>query len=122
MKSYWLLIMAIFTAGCSTINPIRKSDLEITQALLREKPMGTKRSEIERWLVQDKKLKPTSSPVGFYRTNPTPSRTVGAKSVHARLGEYLSFPPLDTVVEAYWGFDDKDELIDVWVVKSVDAP
>lgn len=50
-------------------------------------------------------------------------KTIGVKSITARLGEYVSFPVgFTTVVEASWGFNEEGKLIEVWVNKAVDGP
>lgn len=104
-------------------NFMRKEASEIEQALLQEKPIGTQMSEIERWLRDEKNLAPMVSEVGFFKQRPPPSRVVGSRSIRARLGEYYRFPfLLRTSVVAYWGFDENNELIDIWVWKTTDAP
>jgi hypothetical protein len=119
-------IVAIAGIGviCATLfsSSMRKDPSTIEQALLREKPLGTQMAEIERWLAHDKKLAPTASNVGFLRQHPPPSRVVGVKSIKAKLGEYFSFPLLRTSVVAFWGFNERGELIEVWVWKTIDAP
>ena len=116
------IIGLVVMATSLLANPMKKAPSEIEQTLLREKPLRTTRAEIERWLIHDKKLTPVSSHVGFLRQDPPPSRVVGVKSIKAKLGDYWSFPFLRTSVVAYWGFNEKDELVEVWVWKTTDAP
>ncbi len=73
-------------------------------------------SEIERWLTEEKKLKFTKVRTGFLKMDVVPTAVVGVKSIHVPLGEYRS--PMTTTVVAYWGFNERDELTDVWVWKK----
>ena len=101
-------------------SPLKKDPQAIREELLREKPVGTSMGEIERWLTKDKKLEFTKVKTGFLKQDVVPTVVVGVKSIHAKLGEYRS--PLLTTVVAYWGFNERGDLIDVWVWKTTDGP
>lgn len=123
LKILLTCIMGLVVMATSLFaNPMKKAPSEIEQTLLREKPLGTAKAEIERWLIHEKKLTPVTSHVGFLRQDPPPSRVVGVTSIKAKLGGYWGFPFLRTSVVAYWGFNEKDELIEIWVWKTTDAP
>jgi hypothetical protein len=100
--------------------PLKKDPQAIREELLREKPIGTSMSEVERWLAKEKKLEFKKVKTGFLKQDVVPVVVVGAKSINAKLGEYRS--PLLTTVVAYWGFSDRGDLIDVWVWKTTDGP
>jgi len=101
-------------------SPLKKDPQVIRGELLREKPLGTSMVEIERWLTKEKKLELKKTNTGFLKQDVVPTVVVGAKSINAKLGEYRS--PLLTTVVAYWGFNDRGDLIDVWVWKTTDGP
>ena len=80
--------------------------------------------EVEAW-VKNKGWKNVrvSYTRGFFRNEPLNEATIGVKSITATLGDYVSFPVgFTTRVVAKWGFNDKGELIDLWVNKSADGP
>lgn len=115
------VILFVFIAASLVANPMKNKSADIERALLREKPLRTTKAQIERWLLREKRLNPSSSQVGFLRQDPPPSRVVGVSSIKAKLGEYRRFPFQRISIVAYWGFDEKDELIEVWVWKTIDA-
>jgi hypothetical protein len=119
------VVIAFAVAGFGAVgvlywsNPLRQSGDLIREGLLRSKPIGTPISEVERWLAQEKKLHFARRNAGYRRSYPPPPTVVGVKSIEVNLGEYRTV--FVTSVEVYWGFDSKDELIDVWVRKTTDA-
>jgi hypothetical protein len=116
------LLFAVLTfillGACSDANPLRKAAPEIRESLLREKPIGTSISEIEKWLSAEKKLPAKKGNTGYYTDR---GQVIGKRAIYVLLGEYRSYGLLATSVEAFWGFDESGALVDVWVRKSVDS-
>lgn len=98
---------------------IRRDSAAIRASLLREKPPGTPLAEVERWLAKNKRLRYDKWDTGFMKHVPPKPEIVGVKTIRADLGQYSS--PLPTSVEAFWSFNERGELIDVRVRKSVDG-
>ena len=103
---------------------LRRSETELRDSLLTATPIGSTRDAVDalkkkqRWKSESVRLN-----AGFFKQEAGKQNTiVGVSSVRATLGNYWTFPFLATDVSAYWGFDDKDRLIDVWVWKTIDAP
>jgi hypothetical protein len=125
MKTRLLFVLpiAIMMMGCQSVS-LRRDPEGLRESFLKERPLGTSMKEIEEW-VKSKGWKDVaiSYSKGFFRNTPFREATVGVKSITVTLGDYVSFPVgFTTMVVAYWGFNEKGELIDVWVNKSADAP
>ncbi len=100
-----------------------QSSERIRGALLAQTPLGSSVESVFRRL-QVLDYHPVQSSKGFLRQAPgEPITAIGASSIEARLGTtYFQFPFLPTTVVAFWGFDDRRSLKDVWVWKTTDAP
>lgn len=120
----FFLLAAVSITGCQSVF-LRRDEDGIRQSLLKEKPLGTPMKEVEEWVKtrgwKDVKVSYTR---GFFRSARFTKdyATIGVKGITVTLGEYVS-PPVGfaTTVEASWGFNEKGELIDVWVHKSTDG-
>lgn len=71
--------------------------------------------------VQKQKWQSDGLQAGGY--NSGKSDVAVKSSIRASLGDYHGLPYLifSTNVTVFWGFDERDQLIDVWVWKTVDA-
>jgi hypothetical protein len=120
-----LAIIAAF-AGCAALLPFRPGPKSIEKRLARITPLGSSFEEVTNILFKRYSSDPIfiSEDRGFQLQGPQPPEIeiVGVKSVEVDLGEYSLLPfPGSTLVTAYWGFDDNDKLIRIWVCKTIDA-
>jgi hypothetical protein len=114
------LALLILFAGCAVISPLRKSECEIRQSLLRENPIGTHIDQVQHWLTAERRLNVRRLNGGYFTDQ---GQVVGVTALATQLGEYWEIPvPFGTSVEAFWGFDRAGLLVDLWVRKSTDAP
>lgn len=120
-----VVLAAVATIGCAAVgvlyssNPLRRNPVLIREKFLLDKPIGTPISEIEHWLAGEKKLRYEKINAGFRKSYPPPPAVIGVQSIEANLGEYRTI--FVTSVVAYWGFDERGKLVDVWVRKTTDA-
>ena len=118
------LVVAFLVAALwikTTGNSLRRSPDEIAASLRNSTPIGTGFEEVESRL-RSKGLTPEISPnVGFLRQGRGASEVVGAKSIRASLGEYRTSFCATTSVTAFWGFDQRGALFEIWVWKTVDS-
>lgn len=103
------------------LNPIHRPPLQIREYLLKKTPLGssfqsvTKMVENEGWLNRN-----YVGSGGYLVQEPgRASYEVGVSSINGHLGKY-GFP-LRVHVSAFWGFNEKGELVDIWVWKTVDG-
>jgi len=124
-----VLMLYLFT------NPLRISEDIIKSKILLEIPIGTKMTEVERYIKKKKwKISYIDNTQGFYDqrqnacslngrmvlTNSESSICiVGNKSILAEIGKYGVLST--TSVDIFLGFDEKFNLIDVWVWKTTEA-
>jgi hypothetical protein len=104
-------------------SPMRLPPSIIRNSFLREVPLGTALPDLEHYLINERHLVVKVSKGGFYMQEPPArSKIVGAKTVSANLGTYTSIFLLETSVKAFFGLDENDCLIEIWIWKTVDAP
>lgn len=108
-----LVVVGVAMGACAGDDKVRRQLLERT-------PVGT---GIEQVLLYCKtnNLKCHHSDTAGY-LNQDNGKVVGVRSVWAVLIESQSGPLKIASVAAYWGFDQKGKLIDIWVWKTTDAP
>jgi hypothetical protein len=94
---------------------------QLTRALYELTPLGTSYSDALARVAKRFPSAQENEHVGFYRQDRTPATVVGVKSIHVLVGRYYQFPIGTTYVEAYWGFDSRGKLIDIWVLKTTDS-
>jgi hypothetical protein len=87
--------------------------------VLRITPLGSSFEEVEETISKRGWHSSTSKEFGFRDQRTRPVRTVGSMHIDATLGKCRGFI-FSGLVTAHWGFNDKEELIDVWVLKSWD--
>jgi len=101
-------------------NPLRRSEANIEASLLTFAPLGSSVIEVLHALEKEGLFARLVSG-GVNKQKPgTPERVVGVKAMDVPLGEYRS--PFVTRVSAIFAFDAAGKLIDVWVLKTADAP
>jgi hypothetical protein len=117
-----LVIIISLGTGCVPNNDLRRSAVDLRSDLLKETPLGSTISDIEVKL-RDKGMRlQLSRNAGFLKQEKGNSVVVGTQSVRVHLGTYRSSIFSQTSVTAFWGFNDKSQLIDIWVWKTTDAP
>jgi hypothetical protein len=103
-------------------NPLRRDAQTIRESFLRDRPVGTSLAQVKQWLVSEKRLAPQVNATGFVKRDTPKGTIVGVRSIQVTLGEYRTFLLLKTCVEVFWGFNEREELVDVWVWKTTDGP
>ena len=100
---------------------LRRSAESIRKYLLEEVPLKNSQQDVidmlrrNRWLDFE-----VNELVGFDDQRTSTSGLVGAKHIRANLGEYRGII-FSTNVTVFWGFNQRGELIDVWVWKTTDS-
>lgn len=125
-----VLCCAVCIIACMMINPMRRSEESIRDALLEKTPIGTSVDEVLQVIQAELKHENDTEP--SYAQTPALERgpqgytvPVGKKSIRLRLGSHwYSVPgyPIVTIVYASWAFDENDRLIEILVHKENDAP
>lgn len=117
-----IAVVAAVVCGCVALNPLRRSPASIEHRLYKITPFGTSFEFATNRLSKVFAEISFSENTGFVRHDwPGPWEVVGSKAIKVHLGEYYQFPVGRTGVAAYWGFDDKGKLIEIWVRKDTDS-
>ena len=112
----------MFAMTIGAADSLRNDPTEIRDQLLKAKPLGTSIDEVDIWPRTEKRLNSTVSKTsGFLKQQQPGSSVVGKMSIKADLGVYKTWFFFTTSVVAFWGFDEKGQLIEVWVWKTTDA-
>jgi ABC-type glycerol-3-phosphate transport system permease component len=124
-----ILIIFIFTILVWFIlNPLFKKEKKIRDDLLKVIPMSTTMEEAIQLIKENKKweIEEVQYNAGFY-FNPYygypedgEARVIGEKYLYVYLGSYHIVYEIDVI--AYFGFDENDELIEIYVEKQPDSP
>lgn len=117
-----LIFFFLLEAGCVN-NKYLQRDAEVIRAdILKETPIGSTIADVESKL-RVKGLSPQiSRSAGFLKQEKGTSVEVGNQSIRLHLGTYRSSLFSFTSVTVFWGFNDKSQLLDIWVWKTTDAP
>jgi hypothetical protein len=114
-------IVVLTISGCTAVSPHR-SQASIENKLYKITPLGTSFEVATNELAKRFGTIYSSDSTGFVEQDwPEPPRVVGVKSIEVDLGDYHASPIATVSATAYWGFDDKDKLIEIWVWKTVDS-
>ena len=107
-------------AFCAAI-PLQRSEVTIRTSLLRETPLGSSAVDVRAVVARHGWLNHSYRGQTGYMLQQSgkPAEVVGVSSICGDLGHY-GFP-FRTDVTAFWGFDESDRLIDVWVWKTTNA-
>ena len=113
------LLFFVYTES-PTVDPLEQSEETIQMRLLYEAPLGSTAEQVEAMILGHgwEMMYPLANR-GFYDQRVKPARDVGAKHLRASLGDYYDFWKVNVTV--FWGFDQDERLIDVWVWKTSDA-
>lgn len=116
-----ILIAASVILTRAALDPLRRSESTIEAKLLREAPLGSSTEQVGAMIRRHGwKLSYPLANTGFYDQRAPRPREVGAKHFRASLGDYQGIP-FKANVTAFWGFDENDKLIDLWVWKTWDG-
>jgi hypothetical protein len=122
-RAAFVILLACVFAGLGLIlfaasNPLRRSDSRIRSQLLEEAPLGSSILQVSSIIFRHGwTLAYPLADTGFYDQRSRPARIVGKKHLRASLGNYQDIPWRANVT-VFWGFDENDRLIDVWVWKT----
>lgn len=126
---YTLLALLVITVGmflisCSS-NPLRKSEEQIRESIIKLTPIGTSMDAVLK-IVENHEGWQTlgvNYERGFTRQSPEDSGNglgysiIGEKAIGVNIGKYLD-GIFYTQVSIHWGFDENSNLIDIWVHKT----
>jgi len=118
------------------LNPLRRSEEKIRESILELTPIGTSMEDVVKVVENNEKWEIRSvRATGYLLINGEPSfpyvspiaesnyeyehPIIGEKSIRVHLGEYRTVFAVD--VSAYFGFDEDSKLIDIAVIKDMDA-
>ncbi|MFE5321604.1 hypothetical protein ACFQ88_23140 [Paenibacillus sp. NPDC056579] len=106
-------------------NPIAQSEIKIRDKVLQEIPLGTQMESVIQ-LIKNKNdwvLSGIYPNHGFTHKGTLDREEIGVKSVEVYLGDYRFFTNLylATDVTVFFGFNEKSELIDIFVWKVIDG-
>jgi len=126
MKFRLLLVivgMFLVFVAISLLNPLRHSENNIRESLLKVAPIGSDFDVVVAKLADKGYTHPQLiKDSGFIRQELGRDQTVGVSSIHVHLGDYRELPiPLLTDVDAFWGFDGAGKLVDIWIWKTTDG-
>lgn len=96
-----------------------RSEAGIRASLLKQTPLGTSSTDVhafvdkQGWLVRN-----YVGNTGFLRQKSDGQNdVVGVSSICGNLGDFWNMN-----ITAFWGFDSRNQLIDIWVWRTFDAP
>ncbi len=93
---------------------------QIREQMLKKTPIGKGISDVKAFCVSENLACSYSDTAGYW--DQYIGKTVGVKSIWAVLSEYKTTPLTITTVTVYWGFDNEERLVDIFVWKTIDAP
>ena len=132
VKHYVILILVIITlvsAGIILLNPLRQSEADLRERMLKITPIGTNMKEVVKVIKENKKWElewvDNESGYGIDKASGEPGEEydfeIGKKSIRICIGTYSYRIIFPVQVLVYYGFDEKSKLIDVAVRKDVDT-
>jgi hypothetical protein len=117
-----ILLVCLLLEGCVQYTYPWKDSEAMRRDLLRVTPLRSSLGEVEQKLRARHVRLQKSLNTGFLRQPDSgPSEVVGEKSIWAHLGGYRSGFFTTTTIDAYWGFDGQEKLIEIWVWKVDDS-
>lgn len=100
---------------------LQRDAKDIRADFLKETPIGSSINDVEEILrVKGQKPQITLN-AGFVKQEKRTLQVIGNQSIKLHLGTYRSSPYSHTSVTVFWGFNDQQRLIDIWVWKSTDS-
>ena len=135
IRIFFVSLLFIFAYMIS--NPLRWPEAIIKTKLLLDNPLGTSMTEVSSYIKKKGwAIRHVDEKQGFFfQKKPCDLNNgaklvrnmfgyddciVGSKSIRASLGNYWAI--FITNVTVFWGFNEEEKLIDVWVWKTNDAP
>lgn len=115
--------MGVFVALCAWQGKVglRQYPEDIREELLQETPLGMPLDEVIKVLNKKGYSLVLDPDRGFWKRDT--DLVVGVKHIEANLGTYTTLfrgtVGWQTMyVTAYWGFNNKDQLVDIWIWKA----
>ena len=99
------------------LNPLWQPAPLIRANMLNLTPKDTSMEEVIRVIKENWEWEGYIADVGYLRQDVTPRVRIGEKSIKVFQGKY-PFVIFYTYVTVYYGFDENDKLIDIWVWKD----
>ena len=124
-----VLVIIVMTFAIIWSNPMWRSNDRIRLSLLKATPIGTSIEDVQNFIDSNEKWKSRGrhsqgihivNGIPDIRLIPSPlGYNIGVKSITAIVGEYRN--PFTVTVTAFWGFNENSELIEIAVLKDMDA-
>jgi hypothetical protein len=108
-----MAIAVVAAAAQIALNPARGSDAEIRAWLFTVTPLGTAQREVQTALDERSWHQP-----GYQQTVPPPANK---PFLGGEIGGYQGFPWY-VFVDAFWEFDENDQLADIRIRRIIDSP
>ena len=99
---------------------LNSSAESIRHQLLEYIPIGSTSLVATKWLTAND-VQFTTHATGFWKQDESPPKIIGVRSLRCLLGETKIKLVFTQSVTAFFGYDEGDHLIDVWVWKTTDA-
>lgn len=134
VASLAIIAIIILVVISMIVNPIRRTNSGVRRHLLLSTPIGTNIEEVIRVSEENAKLtiryvrenagvvllKPNLSPTNFLPNSIRDTIVVGEKSICIYLGTFNFITRIS--VEAFFAFDESDELIEIFIRRYYDFP
>lgn len=125
-----LSAMVLIAGGVLLSNPLRRSEEQIRENLLKITPIGTNMEDVVQVVENNKDWTARGTfDSGYLMINGRPRQpssysstvdnVVGASSMQVDIGEYRTIFATDVIV--FYAFDEEFKLIDITVCKEVDS-
>jgi hypothetical protein len=106
----------------STLN-LRQDAKIIREQVLTQTPVGSDMKKVEEYCLRHTKPCSGSVESGFLKQElGEPMIVLGKKSIRGEFGNYRASLYTTGSISVFWGFDESDKLIDVWIWKTYDGP
>lgn len=116
-----LAVTILVTVIIALLNPLRKSQEQITEDILKLTPIGTSMEDVIKVIESRRKweLEHINYENGYRYRKEKEDKIIGEKSIRVFIGDYRNV--FVTSVTVFWGFDENSKLIEVWVWKDQDS-
>jgi len=116
-----ILLMQVIAEVGMAADWRRKADADVHRIILSKTPLGSSMQYVaevirgEGW-----ELRRVDYERGFLDQRSRPARESGVKHIQANLGDYQGFP-FEVNVTVFWGFNQAERLVDVWVWQTANG-
>ncbi|MFF2888535.1 hypothetical protein [Paenibacillus sp. NPDC057967] len=120
-----LVIIVLFEVIRTLSNPLTPSDDQLRSRFLEQTPLGTSMEDVIQSIdsKKDWRIKYIDNDNGFTHQRKRPAEKIGVRHIRVHIGEYRVYSNLyfATDVVVFYGFNENNELVDIWVRKDTDV-